>query len=962
MAGRSDNIIGVAMELDVSDLKSGLHETKKAIGQAESQFKSATAGMDNWNDTTEGLSAELEFLNTKLKNQKKNVAGYEAEIGELAKTYGENSERVQKYKDDLLTEQRALAKTEKAIREKTAKLNMLEGAYVDTITDANQLQSSLKRLNGIMRDQKKTVQQYEAQLARAKEEHGETSDEVKELTDKLNKAKTAVAKTEKAHEAYTTQLNRVESETEDVADATDRMTREMKDADDAADKLKGGFTVLKGTLADLASNAVQNFVSGIQGAIEDSREFRTEMSYLEAAANNTGTSFEQAQEKVKNVYSVLGEMDSATEGVNNLMAAGFDGDALDTITDELLGASIKWHDTLKFEGLADGLQETLATGKGTGTFIELLERCGIVAEDFDAKLESCNTQAEKQQYVLDTVAKLGLKGVTDAYRENNATLIDAQEAQFSYEQTMGKVGDRAEPILTTLKNGWADILDKILELTEGVDIEGFTKAIEGGFKWFIDDGLPAIKDGIDFIMEHKDAILTAVIGIGTGFLAWKIATGFVPALMGVAKGIGGVMTALSANPIGLVIAAIAGLVAGFIYLWKNCEGFREFWIGLWEKIKAVVGPVWEFIKTAFIDAWENMKELWSQLVEFFSGLWEGVKNVFSTVVDFFKGLWEGIKGVWSGVKEFFTGLFSGAWEGIKAIWSAVTGFFSAIWEGIKTIFSTAISFYTGIFQSAWNGIKAIWSAVVGFFSGIWNGIKSVFSAVTGFFSNVFSTAWNGIKSIWSTVTGWFRGIWNGIKNAFSSVGSTLGGFFSSAWSNIKSVWSNVGGWFSQKVEEIVGFFKGLPGKLLTIGEDMVKGLWEGINNMVDWICDKIQGFGEDVLGGIKDFFGIESPSKLMRDEVGKMLGEGVGEGILASTKSVVKDAKKFSKNVNAGLQLTVPEVAGVGVSGGVGGVVPANNVTNITNNYNQTLNSPKALDRLTIYRQSKNLIKYKGAY
>lgn len=819
MAGRSDNIIGIAMELDVSDLKSGLNETKKAITTANKQFAAATSGMDNWKESTEGLNAKLKQLDTVLKNQKKNVKGIEAE------------------------------------------------------------------------------------MQRLRDENKENTEQYRRLNDKLLDAEAAVGKTERSVRYYKGQLDKVESATRDASDATDRMTREMKDADDAADKLKGGFTVLKGTIADLASNAIQNFVSGIQGAIEDSREFRTEMSYLQAAADKMGTPFEQAQEKVKNVYSVLGEMDSATEGVNNLMSAGFDGDALDTITDELLGASIQWHDTLKFEGLADGLQETLATGKGTGTFIELLERCGIVAEDFDAKLESCNSQAEKQQYILDTVAKLGLKGVTDAYRENNKELIEAQEAQFSYEESMAKVGDRAEPILTTLKNGWADVLDKILELTEGVDIEGFTSAIADGFKWVIDDLLPAIKDGIDFIMEHKDAILTAVISIGTGFLAWKIATGFVPALTAVAGGIKLVMGAMAANPIGLVIAAIAALVAGFIYLWNNCEGFREFWINLWAKIKEVAGAVWDWIKEVFTNTWENMKETWSLASEFFSGIWEGIKNVFSTVV------------------EFFSNLFTGAWNGIKAVWSAVTGFFSAIWEGIKTIFSTAISFYTGIFSSAWNGIKAIWSGV----------------------------------------TGWFRNVWHGIKNAFSTVASTLGGFFRKAWNNIKNVWSNVGSWFGKKVDEIVGFFKSLPSKLLTIGEDMIKGLWEGIENMGDWIAEKISGFGEGVLGDIKDFFGIESPSKLMRDEVGKMLGEGVGDGILASTKSVVKDAQKFSKNVNAGLQLTVPEVAGVGVAA-AGGVAPVSNVTNVTNNYTQTLNSPKALDRLTIYRQSKNLIKYKGAY
>lgn len=88
-----------------------------------------------------------------------------------------------------------------------------------------------------------------------------------------------------------------------------------------------------------------------------------------------------------------------------------------------------------------------------------------------------------------------------------------------------------------------------------------------------------------------------------------------------------------------------------------------------------------------------------------------------------------------------------------------------------------------------------------------------------------------------------------------------------------------------------------PSNLARIGTDMIKGLWNGISDMVGWIGGKIKGFGESVLNGIKGFFGIHSPSRLMRDEVGKMLGMGIGDGILSSTKSAVSAAIDSSKEI-----------------------------------------------------------------
>jgi phage-related protein len=88
---------------------------------------------------------------------------------------------------------------------------------------------------------------------------------------------------------------------------------------------------------------------------------------------------------------------------------------------------------------------------------------------------------------------------------------------------------------------------------------------------------------------------------------------------------------------------------------------------------------------------------------------------------------------------------------------------------------------------------------------------------------------------------------------------------------------------------IVNGFKDLPSKMVEIGTNIVQGIWNGINNAKDWILDKIKGFGDAVLSGLKSFFGINSPSRVMRDQVGVYLAQGIGVGFEQEMQKVTKD-------------------------------------------------------------------------
>jgi phage-related protein len=108
-------------------------------------------------------------------------------------------------------------------------------------------------------------------------------------------------------------------------------------------------------------------------------------------------------------------------------------------------------------------------------------------------------------------------------------------------------------------------------------------------------------------------------------------------------------------------------------------------------------------------------------------------------------------------------------------------------------------------------------------------------------------------------------------------------------SGISSMIGNLRSKAGQVFNTVKNKFAQLPNALINIGKDLVRGLWNGINDMTSWVINKIQGFGESVLSGIRDFFGINSPSKLFEDEVGKYLAEGIGVGFTDEMRNVTAE-------------------------------------------------------------------------
>ena len=540
--------------------------------------------------------------------------------------------------------------------------------------------------------------------------------------------------------------------------------------------------------------------------------------YLVVGAQNGLNKSDELADNIAEYSQLWGQAGFSAEEMFVILQNGLDSGAynLDKVNDLVKEMGISLTDGRIEENLSSFSKETQNLFKewqnGEASQSEVIKS---IINDFS------NMENEQEALTLagtiwsalgeDNAMKIitSLGNVNNTYKDVTGAVTEASDQMYSgtgvkAEQAMKKIqtafqtmGDAILPILTPIIEKIADLATKFSKLSPTIQkivlvVMGLVAAA-GPILIFVGKIITSVGTIIGVLGKLTPLftkIKTAIAGVTTVFR-----------LLG---------TVVMANPI---IAIIAAIVAVFILLWNKCEGFREFWINLWEKIKEVAGVVWETIVGFFTSAWDKIKAIWDTVSPFFEAIFEGIKNVVYVVV------------------MLIAVYFETCWNIIKSVWEAVEPFFSAIWEGIKAVFSGVVDFFKTVFEGAWNAIKFVWDLVVAFFTTIWNGIKAVFTPVINWFKDIFSKAWEGIKAIWNKVKDFFANVWNGIKNVFTPVINWFKDTFTKAWSGIKSVFSGVKNWFDDNVwGKIKSVFSGAKEKMAEIGGKIWSGLKSAFKN------------------------------------------------------------------------------------------------------------------------------------
>lgn len=941
VANRGDEIT-TKFKVDISELKTGISEANKNIKLANAEFKAASAGMDDWSKSSEGISIKLKQLGSVLTEQNKKLESYKKQQQEIDKAYVENGKRAEELKSKMAElASQGISKTSAEYKK-----------YEKALNDVEKEQTANKKASDNL---KITILNQQA----------------------------AVNKTEKDIRDYNKTLNELESESKQADKASDQFRDSLEDVSDAANETKSKVSGLAKELGSGLKTGLLSLGAAAATAVAGflaSQEFVEDMGKLETAFTTSGHSAETAKKSYEGMVGILGETDQSVEAVNHLAQLTKNQEELAQWTDIAAGVYATFGDSLPLEGLTEAANETAKVGQVTGPLADALNWAGVSEEKFNEQLAACNSEQERATLITQTLNGLYEKS-GKKYQELNADLIASRQATSDFNTAMAEVGKVLMPINTAIKQFGADLLNSLVPVLKeaGEGLKGLANGIITGFGWIIDNG---------------PVIISTIAGIAAGFMAFKI-VGVITSLVGVFKSLfttiqagTGIMQALNivmgANPIGLIVTLIAGLVTAFITLWNTSEEFRNFWIGLWEAIKTAAQTAWTAITGFFSNAWATIQGIWGAVSGFFTGVWDGIKNVFANVGNWFGEKFteanENAKLAWSTAKEWATETWGkiqqgfakvGSWFGEKfteaaknrdKAWENTKEWASNTWAKITEVFSGIGSWFGQKFQEANQNAQLAWATVGEWASATWWKIQQGFANVATWFGEKFTEAAINRDKAWETTKEWASSTWAKITEVFSGVGSWFGQKFQEAWTNIQNVFSNFGSFFENLWNNIKNTFSTLG---TALGDAIGGAVKSGINRVIDMIEKTVNqaiNIINSAINMINSIPGVNVGNinriRLPRLEKGGILKKGqIGllEGSGAEAVVPLEKNKQWIRKVSDELKSQLL---------GVNGRLVANSypAASTTNNFTQVINAPKSPSRIELYRQTKNLLALKGGY
>lgn len=365
--------------------------------------------------------------------------------------------------------------------------------------------------------------------------------------------------------------------------------------------------------------------------IESTRQYRSEMGKLDAAFQVAGHSSEVARETYSELNAVLGDSEQATEAAQHLAKLTDNEKDLQTWTNICTGVYATFGASLPIESLTEAANETAKSGVLTGALTDALVWAGHSEEEFQAKLDACTTEQQRQKLIMDTLNGT-YKDASTQYKETNKDVLAANKAQEKLTNAFAELGRVGEPILTAIKTKVAEMVTAAIP-----HIEKLVNKVKDMRQW-IQDNQQTVKNWTAAVIGVSTAIGAFVLIINFGAIMSKAAN----AIKTVRLAMLALNTVMKANPIGFVVSLIAGLVAAFIYLWNNNEGFRKFWINLWNKVKSTASTVINAVKNKFGElqtAFNRVKTIFSNIQKTISDKMEAARKKVKSVID--------------GIKKFF---------------------------------------------------------------------------------------------------------------------------------------------------------------------------------------------------------------------------------------------------------------------------------------------------------------------
>ena len=926
------------------------------------------------------LQGESEYR-AALRNITQNLKEVSSELKLVSSQYGKNDTSIEALtaKQNVLTHR---------LEEQKSKLSTLREQYEKMGSEYQQNKDKHEQLISSYNKEKSELERIGRELGTTSPEYKKQAEVVDNLKEQVEKSTLANDQNERSMSRMRTQMNNaqtdinktkseikeLESQMGKSATSSGKLGKSVEDAGEKARRAEGGFTVLKGAIANIAGNIVTSAINGIKelatSAFNAGSDFESGMSKVGAISGATGDDLDALRDKAK-------EMGASTKFTATESAEAFQYMAM-----------AGWKTSDMLDGISGVMNLAAASGEDLGEVSDIvtdaLTAMGYSAGDaghFADVLASASSNSNTNvgmmgntfQYVAPIAGALGYS------IEDTATAIGL----------MANAGIKGEHAGTSLRSVLTRLSSPPKECADAMQALGISMTNADGTMRPLSDVMGQLREKFNGLSESQQTQYAKAIAgqeAMSGLLAivnaspgdYQKLTDSINDCSGAAEDMANTMNNNVSGQITLLKSKVEGIM---IKIFDDASGkIREAidkisdaldsvdWDSVGEKIGDAIGKAVDVFKWIL----DNAPAITASLVAISVAF-----TVFKTasaigsVVEMFQKLTTVIKGAEAAQIALnasqianpiglIIGTIAGLVAGIMVLWNTNDDFRNAvmeIWQGIQDFVGNAIQAIGDFFSNLgdtisqlpqmladWlnNAIETVSEWVSNFAQQASDAGSQFVDNITSFVQNLPQNIANFLSNVISNVSSWVSDMGSKARSAGSTFVSNVVSFIQNLPGKIGDFLSNIigklGSWAGEMASKgrdgakrlfdaVVNGITSLPSKVGEIGKNIVQGLWNGISDAAGWLTDKVKSFATGILDGMKSAMGIHSPSTVFRDQVGKYIAQGIGVGFESEMGNVTKqmqdampDASAFS--IDGSMTAVDYQSSGAGF-GGNDGIVDA---------------------------------------
>lgn len=961
---------------EAENLRIKIENQKASIAKTEKELKKYTESLNNIKAQSSQSATAIDKLSDTIKTQEDKLKDIKSAYANATLEYGKNSKEAKNLASQIDKLSAELAKNKKTMNEASRSADDLDNSLDNATDSAEQATSGFTVFKGAIASL--VADGIKSAISKIKELASSTSQA-------SNTFQSATGATSAAMKGYNKAIQSVYKNNfgESLQDVAEKMLK-VKEITKEVDPSK---------LQELTENAIaleDTFGMDITETLRGVKALMTHFGLtakeafdlISSGAQNGLNYTDELGDNVSEYAGKFAEAGYSAEEYFQLLKNGAEGGAynLDKVNDAINEATTR---------LGDGtIADTMAAiDEETG---KLKEGTGIWSKETEKAFKAWQTGQGTQKAVIASIVKDIQEATSEQEKMNLAATAFgtmAEDGGTKFIESLSAIGNSFNDVKGKMdeikEQRYDDVVSQLSGLGRTVQLEILTPIVE--------KALPVIKKGITWITENIEKAIPIVTALGVAmggvfvankianfiksiqiisgvFKAWSLATKVQAAAQAMLN------VVLNANPIGLIIAAVAALIAIFATLWNKCEGFREFFKKLGNVLVKVFQGAVDLIKKIFTGIIDWFKNNWKSilllLVNPFAGAFKLLYDNCKGFREFFNKLGKAIVKAFQSAAEFIKKIFLGIVDWFKNNWKSIllllvnpfAGAFKLLYdncEGFRNFVNRIVNSIKEFFASLGQKIAEIIQNIGTFFVNLWNGIvegaKKVVQGIINIFVSIPSWIYNNIiapidrllAKLWNGFLNGAKRAWEGVKSVFSKVADFFGNIFSKAWEKVKAVFSVGGKIFDGIKDGIVTAFKAIVNAIIKGINKVVSLPFKAINKVLNALREvEILGYNPFDFIHTIDVPQIPELYKggvLKKGQVGYL--EGNGDEAVVPLQHNTGWLDEVARRI----------VAKGGLVGGKTQTI--NNSYNYE--FNQTNNSPRALDRLEIYRQTRNLTTYR---